>query len=114
MIETIVLNYIADAAGVPAYLEEPEAPPERYLITEKIGSAYANRLDAAMIAVQSYAPSLLEAAELSHTVRRLMHAMPERLTNVTRCVCTGDHNHTDTTTHRYRYQAVFDISYYEE
>ncbi len=114
MIEITVLNHISSAVNAPVYLEEPESPPEKYVLIEKIGSAYANRLDAAMIAVQSYDTSLLKAAELSHTIKQIMHKMPEQITNVTRCVCTGDYNHTDTATHRYRYQAVFDISYYEE
>lgn len=114
MIETTVLSYLASSMNLPVYLEEPESPPEKYVIVEKVGSAHANRFDSAMIAVQSYDVSLLKAAELSHMIKQIMHDMPEQITSVTRCVCTGDYNYTDTETHRYRYQAVFDISYYEE
>lgn len=114
MIEIIVLSYIQRMTDISTFLEEPERPPEKYVIVEKVGSTYANRFDGAVIAVQSYAPTLLEAAELSRAIKQHMHRLPELVEAVTHCSCTGDYNYTDTQTHRYRYQAVYSINYYEE
>ena len=114
-IELIVLNYLADAQqDVPVYAEEPELPGERYIIVEKVGSNQTDRLDSALIAIQSYAPSMTETIELNRSVKLLMQRSPEVLQEITRCKCTGDYNHPDLSTNRYRYQAVFDITYYEE
>lgn len=114
-IELIVLNYLADAQqDVPVYAEEPELPGERYIIVEKVGSSRADLIDSAVIAVQSYAESMEAAILLNQQVKKLMQRSPEALAEITRCKCTGDYNHPDLLTKRYRYQAVFDITYYEE
>ena len=113
-IELIVLNYLADAQDVPVYAEEPASPGDKYIIVEKVGSSQSNRLDSALIAVQSYASSMVDTLELNRAVKLLMQRSPEVLQEITRCKCTGDYNHPDLSTNRYRYQAVFDITYYEE
>lgn len=37
MIEKVVLNYLLERMGVPVYMEEPEKPPQSYVIIEKTG-----------------------------------------------------------------------------
>lgn len=114
MIEKIVADYLTDRSGLVAYLEEPERPPKTYLLVEKQGSGERERLDEAMITVQTYAPSLYETATLNLSVKKIMLNMAAELDEVTRCECSSDYNFTDPQTHRYRYQAVYIIRYYEE
>lgn len=114
MIELDIMAYLAERCGVSAYLEEPADPPSRYILVERTGHSGDEKLASAMLIVQSYAPSLLKAAELSALARKAMYHAAEELSQITRCKCTGDYNFTDTQTHRYRYQAVYDITYYEE
>lgn len=114
MIEKIVADYLTDRSGLVAYLEEPERPPKTYLLVEKQGSGERERLDEATVTVQTYAPSLYEAAALNLSVKKLMLDMANELDVVTRCICSSDYNFTDSKTHRYRYQAVYVINYYEE
>lgn len=115
MIELDVMDYLAETTGYPAFLEEPEKAhrPDSYFLVEKLGSDERDHITSAQIAVQSYAPSLVEAMSLNHAAKAAMSGFIE-LDKVSRCRCVGDYNFTDTQTKRYRYQAVFDITYYEE
>lgn len=113
MIEKIVLDYLGEE--IPSYMEIPaELPAVPFLVIEKIGSGRANRIDNATIAVQSYGGTLEEAAETNSTVKRLMLDGLVTLPEIGRVSLNSDYNFTDTATKRYRYQAVFDITYYEE
>lgn len=115
MIELDVMNFLTERTGYPAFLEEPDKAhrPESYCIAVKLGSSENDHITSAQIAVQSYAPSMLAAAALNHAVKRAMESFIE-LPMISRCKCVSDYEFTDTQTKRYRYQAVFDITYYEE
>ena len=112
MIETIVLDYLKGQLPVPVYLERPAAPPERYVLIEKTGGSRRNRLQSATLAIQSLAESLYQAALLNEAVKAAMEeavSLPE----LSRAKLNSDYNFTDTTTREYRYQAVYDVTYYE-
>lgn len=112
MIEQIVLEWLeANMTDIPVYMEKPIDPPDTYLVVTKTGSGMSNRIYSAMIVVQSYAPSKYEAAELNELVKTAMDSIVS-LTSVSRCALNSDYDYTDTDTHEYRYQAVFDIVHY--
>lgn len=112
MIEAIVLNYLADNLSVPVFMEEPEERCGEYVLIEKVGSSENDRIQSATVAVQSYAESLYKSAVLNDTVKRAMRDIIV-LDSVSRCRLNSDYNFTDTETKRYRYQAVFDLTYYD-
>lgn len=114
MIEEIVREQLTDVIGLPAYLEEPAKPPKKYMLIEKVGSSdgAAHRVGTAMIAVQSIsADSKVSAALLNEQVKQAMWRL-ESDDRVTRVRCNSDLDYTDPDTHRYRYQALFEITYY--
>ncbi len=113
MVETIVRNHLKSALDVPVLLEVPEKMPETFILIEKTGASRENYIDRATIAVQSWAASMYEAASLNDKVKKAMDSLPE-LPNVSRAALNSDYNHTDTSTKKYRYQAVYDLTYYEE
>lgn len=112
MIETIVLNYLKSKLNVPIYMEVPANPPDTFIVLEKTGSSREDRLNAAAIAAQSYAPRLADAAALNVAVKAAIDGMIE-LDNISACRLNGDSNFTDTSTERYRYQCVYIITYLE-
>ena len=112
MIEKIVIDYLESALSVPVYAEVPEGGADSFVVVEKVGSSRANYLDSATIAVQSYGDSLVNAAELNQIVKGLMLDIIS-LDQVSAVRLNSDYNFTDTTTKRYRYQALFVITYYE-
>jgi len=111
MIEKIVLDYLHTALFVPVYMELPENPPDTFVLVEKTGSSRANRVNRATMAVQSWAGSLLDAAELNERVKTAMDELAV-FDDVSACRLNSDYNFTDTTTKHYRYQAVFDLVFY--
>lgn len=117
MIESTVINWL-NANNFSAYGEEPhnEYPNEfdtrsEFCVVEKTGSGIENRLKQATIAVQSYAPTLAQAAELNEAVIEVMENMIE-LSGVSAVKLVSDYAFTKESTKQPRYQAVFDIYYY--
>lgn len=112
MIEKIVLDYLnASELSVSAYMQRPEVEPESYVILQKTGSSRTNRVETATFAVQSYAPTLYEAATLNEEVKSIMDSLNEE-PDVGTVRLVSDYNFTSTTAKRYRYQAVFNITHY--
>ena len=110
MIETTVLDYLSSALPEPCSLEVPERPPARFVLLEKTGSSRKNFINTATFAVQSYAPSLVEAAELNERVKAAMDDLI-LLPDIFSAKLDSDYNFTDTATKQYRYQAVYNITY---
>lgn len=111
MIEATIINYLNEKLDVPTYAEVPPKADKSFCIIEKTGSSVENHIYSATVAVQSYADSLLNAAKLNEKVIQAMEELPE-LAEVSACELNSDYNYTDTSTKRYRYQAVFDITYF--
>lgn len=111
MIEFVVRDYLAKNLSVPVFMEEPEEIPERYIIVEKTGGVQSNWLKSATVAIMSYGRSLEEAAVLNEEVKEALEDIEDQ-DPVSRAELNSDYNFTDTETHRYRYQAVYDFIYY--
>ncbi len=111
MIETIVKDYLDAALSVPVSMEVPENPPASFVVLEKTGGGKENHIKNATLAIQSYAPSMYEAAVLNEAVKAAMDDLVT-LDAVSRSALNSDYNFTDTTKKKYRYQAVYDVVYY--
>ena len=114
MIEKTILNYLERNTGIPCYMEIPKEMPERFIVVEKTGSTRKNWIDSATIAVQSYDISMFKAAGVNQKVKSSMLAMADTEASIVSVSLNSDYNFTDTSTKRYRYQAVFGVTYYEE
>lgn len=113
MIEKTILDHLSASLDVPCGTEVPPDPPHRFVVLEKTGETRENHLKDAILAVQSYAPTLLEAATLSEAVvEAMLNAV--QLPTVAAVKLNGNYNFTDTATKQYRYQAVFDVTHYEQ
>lgn len=112
MIELTILKYLAEHLEVPVFLEHQEHPPKNFVIFEKLSGGYTNKLHSASFAFQSYGESMYEAARLNEEVKKVVLDMIE-LDEFSRIKLNSDYNYTDTSTKRYRYQAVFDMNYYD-
>ena len=111
MIEYTVLKYLSDHLDVPCHMMRPECAPDKYVLIEKTGGSKENHISESTFAFQSYAPTLLEAAELNEQVK----AVAEELIHcdgITKSEYQTDYNFTNTASKQPRYQAVFDITHY--
>ena len=111
MIEKTVLEYLQSHTGIPCYLEFPSEQQDRFLVIQKTGSSMYDHLKTATIAVQTYAKTLAETISTNEEVKTAMSGLAD-LDEIGGCNLNSDYNFTDTTTKKYRYQAVFDITHY--
>ena len=111
MIEIAIRQYLSEVLDVPVLLERPLNPPESFVLFEKTGSGKSNQIKSATFAFQSYAKSMLNAAQLNEKVKDAVEGLLSQ-NDVYRVQLNSDYNYTDTETKEYRYQAVFDIGHY--
>ena len=112
MIEVTILQYLNSLElSATVYTEIPATRPSKFFVLEKTGSSMDNYITRSTFAIQSYAPSMLKAAELNETVKNLMDDIVA-LDEIVRSEINTDYNYTDTTKKQYRYQAVYDITHY--
>lgn len=111
MIEKIILRYLSENLEVPVYMERQKSEPESFVIVEKTGSSRSNLIETSTIALQSFAKTMLAAAELNEVVKGLMDDIVA-LDEIVRSEINTDYNYTNTSDKKYRYQAVYDVTHY--
>lgn len=115
MIEKTVLDYLTEALDVPVYMQEPLNPrPDEansFVVIEKTGSGREDHLYTATLAIQSYAPTLYEAASLNELVKEAMFDIAT-LDSVSDSKLNSDYAFIKVSTKQPRYQAVFDLTHY--
>lgn len=94
--------------GVQAFGDEPQPAPDFFVTVEQVGGGEDNHITRADLAVQSWAPTRAEAAELNRTVIEIMKNAVEE-SAISKCHLDTTYNFTDTTKKRPRYQAVFEV-----
>lgn len=109
MIEEIVLGYLNENLSVPVYMERQKVETTPFVILEKTGSGRSNYVNKSTFAIQSYADTMYEAAELNEEVKDVMDDLIE-LDEIVRSEINTDYNYTDDK--NYRYQAVYDVTHY--
>ena len=110
MIELVLYNYLEEVMDVPVYFEIPDNAPDSFILLEKTSSSNQNKLNSATFAFQSYATSLYGAAKLNDELKKAIFNIVV-LDDIAFVRLNSDYKFTDTTTKRYRYQAVFDFRY---
>jgi len=112
MIEKTVLDYLNGKLNIPVYMEIPEKNISYpFVVIEKTGTSMDNYIKKATFAVQSYAATLYQAAQINETIKETMLDIIS-LDEVSKCTLNSDYNYTDTSKKRYRYQAIFDLVHY--
>lgn len=115
MIEKTILDYLSDCLpDVPVCMEVPADRPAVFVVVEKTGSSRINHIDSATIAVQSYGATLYDAAALNERIKTAMLYGAVTLDSISRVSLNSDYNYTDTASKHYRYQAVFDVTFYDD
>lgn len=110
MIIEILINFLIGKTGSQdVYAEVPENAPDEFWTIEQTGSDTRNRITTTTIAIQSWADSMLRAAEMNEEIKEAMERLPE-IKEVSACRLNSDYNFTNTAKKKYRYQAVYDIT----
>jgi hypothetical protein len=114
LIEKVINDYLnnLEDALAPSYTEMPKTFPGKCYLIEKTGDSRTDHINRATVAIQSYGGSLYEAMLLNEALKDIMINDLIQLDDIAGVKLNSDYNYTDTTTKRYRYQAVFSITYY--
>ncbi len=112
MIEKIILDYLNGVLDYPCYMEKPEDAPDEYILIERTSGGSENYIQTATFAVQSYSTSLYGAAALNEKAVEAMEGLIS-LNSISKSKKETDYNFTDTSKKGYRYQAVFDITFFK-
>ena len=113
MIEETVLDYLKSAGlSAPVYIEIPKNPSQEYFAIERTSGGMENHIKNSTFAIKSYANSLYRAACMNEEIKTAMLDGLITLGSISKVSLNSDYNFTDTTTKKYRYQAVFDIYHY--
>ena len=110
MIESKVIKYLSEKLAVPVFAEIQEKEYPSFCIIEKTGSSKTDYIESATITVQSYSTSLFNASLLNEDVKNAMDKFTE-VENISEVSLNSDYNYTDTNPKKYRYQAVFNITF---
>lgn len=108
--EKIVLDHLASKLDVPVAMEN-RGQDDFYVIVERVGGSEQERIPHASFAIQSYAPTLFDACVLNEKVKSAMKELIED-SRVSKLSLDSDYNYTDETVKRYRYQAVYDLIFF--
>lgn len=121
MIEETIYEYLEENATVPWNImrtptigDHMEISGEKYGLFEKTNSERTDHVTYSTFAFQSYAPTLLEAAQVSAELRQLMEDLPNQTSEVSKAQLSGEYNFTNTADKQPRYQAVFSLVHFED
>ena len=111
MIEITVMEFLSNSLGVPVHMEYPEKPTDRFLVLRRTDNKPENHIYTATFVAESYAETMLEAAKLNGLAINALDRLTE-LDGVTASRHVTDYEFKDTKNKRYRYQAVYNLTYY--
>ena len=113
LIEKLVIDYLKNTLHLDAvYAEEPDENITDYIVVEKTGSDREDYINTSTIAIKSYGETLYDAMCLNNEVKTAMDELWLNENAVSASELNSDYNFSDTKRHRYRYQAVYDITHY--
>lgn len=114
MIEKVLIDKLEQFIGCPVCFEVPADSKTEFVVLEKTGSSAEDHVYVSTVAIQSYSDSMEHAADLNDLIKHNMLSAVADGDYIISVMLNSDYNYTDTTEKRYRYQAVFDITHYEE
>ena len=113
-IEAKIIDYLRTALRTEdVYGEIPDTQPEEYYVIDKTGSATENLICTSTVAIQSYAGSKARASELNEGVKAAMEDFMFQ-EDISDCHLNTDYNFSNIAKKQHRYQAVFEITHYQE
>lgn len=109
-IEEFIILFLSGRLTVRVCGDVPSSVPDSFVTVEQTGSSVENKIKSATIAVQSWALTRDQAAQLNALVESVMDELNEE-PEISSCELETSYNYTDMARKKPRYQAVFDVVY---
>lgn len=113
MIDLVILQHLKARLDVPVYFEFPAEPPAFFVLLNLENNPRVDLIDSAILVASSYAPTAYETAVLNASVKSALDSLAE-IPCISASRRGGDYPAFDLARKKYRYQAVQNITYYEE
>ena len=115
MIEITLMDYLKEQLSMnDIYMEVPATMPQSFIVIDRTSHTKTDTgFQTATIAFQSYGASKYDTAVLNERVVNALIAAREHLTNVFNSALNSEYPFFDTSNKRYRYQAVFEFTYFD-
>ena len=110
-IEEFIVDFLSGELSVPVSGDVPSPVLPNFVTVEKTGGRSENKISSATVAVQSWAESRADAADLCAEVEAAMEALVEE-PEISHCSLDSSYNFPDLSRKKPRYQAVFSIVHY--
>lgn len=110
MIEITVLQHLESVLDVPIFMEIPANRPDEFIVVTKTGGGEDNHIRSAMIVLDCFSTSMLNAGQLCEDAIAAMGTLIAD-NDVSACTLNSSYNDTDTASKEYAYGALFDIYY---
>lgn len=114
LIETVLQDYLVEALQVPVLMAYPPHHTKRFVLLEKTGGGFENRIAYATFALQAYGDPDISSDTpqlCAEGVLAMLDAISlDEISAVS--LNSGGYDFPDLTHKRPRYQAVFDITHY--
>lgn len=116
MIEKTIMDFLKqqniEGIGENVFLEVPKKVPEQYVLIQKTGGNIVDHIKHATLAIRSISSrSKYNAAEINEAViDNLLYKLEN--TGISSCQLNSSYDFPDLSTKKYRYQSVFNFTYY--
>lgn len=110
--EKILYDFLNNELDVPVYLEIPTSPGDTFVTIELTGRTENGKVETGVFAIQTHAKRRLQASTLADTVNNAMKDLLfiDSVSQVEKN--SGFYNFTNLDTKEYRYQAVYEITFF--
>ncbi len=116
MIEELIFEYLDEEASCSWFPTRPEDDPAKpYGIFTKTNSIKSEgHLTVSTFAFQTYGSTLLEAAQTSAELRKLIEELPLETTEVSKAQLSGESDFTNPADKQPRYQAIYQLVHFDD
>lgn len=111
MVEIILMDYLKDMLEIPVHMEEQQEKG-KFIVLQKTAGGESDHIKTATFAIKSYGDSKYEAAILNEQLKGVMKSIA-LLPEISSAKLNSDYEFPDTEKKKYRYQAVYELVYYD-
>lgn len=113
MIQETIIRHIEEKTGIKTAGELYKGAPAEIVIVTLVGADRENLIDTVQVRMDCYGESTAQAARNNLKVMQAMDSLPE-LETVSASDRMTYYPVADTTTKRYRWQSIYNVTHYEE
>lgn len=112
MVDVEILNRLNALLSLDVYMEKPDDAPEEFYVIQFVKGGNQHGLAEMSIIAQSYGNTMYRACDMNKDMEAALESLisEDYIRDISR---NGSYPYNKTDIKQYRYQCLFDVSYYE-